>query len=65
MKKIGLFGSKKGRKTLAVHDLGKECLNEEVGGKIMSGEVGCPIGKIGKVIRGYYLQIIYLFLQIL
>ena len=65
MNKIGVFGCKKGRKTLAVHESGKKFLKEEVGGNILSVEDVCPIGKIAKFICEYYLYIIYLFLHIL
>ena len=38
MKEIGVFGTNKGRKTLAGNELGKNFLKEEVWGDILSGQ---------------------------
>ena len=37
MKKVGVIGANKTGKTFAGHDLGKDFLNEDFGGEILSG----------------------------
>ena len=70
-KKLGVLGADKRGKTLKGHELGKDLMNEEVGGNIFYGEDavlvedGCTIYKRGKVFYRYDLQIIDMFLQIL